>query len=616
MRPLLAVLALLLVAPALAGCLSATTDAPAPATGVAAATAGLPFPPESAFVNLTPDGKPAKWSEPVEKGVLKILPAKVVNVPSFDGTKLNLGIYLPDVPNGTKVPVMMDIGPYYGELDNKVGEPAEGRLGKFLIDNFVPHGYAVVQASVRGTGDSEGCNDYLGATETKDIDVLLTWLGEQPWSSGSVAVIGKSYDGTTAWEAAATGNKHLKTIVPIEGIDSLQQLHFRNGSAEVRSLSLGATYYSMGATQGGPGGTPDDPQTASRVACASPFSGPFHVPEGAFGYATGGGQSAAGQDVPGPESDYWTARDYRERALKNFHGSLFYVHGFQDWNVKPSQGLDIYNRFPGTKKALVGEWAHVHADRPGEHPNVRMDWAEMLLRWFDQELKGAVTDTGPAVQVEDTHGHWVTEPVNAWPPLDATWVTLHPTQGGKLVAKDAKGSDALFGSTAAGVLPADPAASALLSFESEPFANGTLISGFPQFHVTVTPTSSGGLLWAELHEVLANGSDVWIGRAQMDLRYAAGGMKAEPVVPGQPLVAKMEFYPLEARLLPGSKLKLVLTQEQGGSDVLPSAQTSPVTVTYGDKATSLNLPIVERPGEATRWDTDLWLPALVGRGGA
>ncbi len=619
MRPVLALAALALLAPGLAGCFSpgATTDAPLGATP--ASTAGLPFPAASAFEVNGTDGKPLDWSRPVETGPYHALPAKVVLMPSFDGVKLALGIYLPDVPNGTKVPVLVDVGPYYGELDDDVGTPAHVRLGKFLIDNLVPHGYAVVQASVRGTGQSEGCNDYLGATEQKDIDAMLTYLGTQPWSSGAVGVIGKSYDGTTAWEAATTGNKYLKTIVPIEGIDSMQQLHFRNGSAETRSLILGEEYYSYGATQGGPGASPDDPQTAARVACPSPFSGPFHAPEGAFGYLTGGGQSGTPADM-GPQAQYWQDRDYRERALKSFHGSLFYIHGFQDWNVKPSQGLDIYNQFPGPKKALIGEWAHVHADRASEHPDVRMDWAEMLLRWFDQELKGAKTDTGPAVQVEDTHGNWRAEPVNAYPPLDATPLALHPDASGKLVEKGAQeGTDTLYAPMAEGALPAqvpEAAAKTLLSFTTAPFANETRIAGLPTFHVTVVPRSGGGLLWAELHEVLANGSDIWIGRAQMDLRYAAGGMDPQPVTPGQPLVAKMEFYPLDARLLAGSKLKLVLTQEMAGSDVLPSAQTAPVDVQYGDKATTLTLPIVQRPFEVSRWDNPLWLPALVGAGGA
>ncbi|MFA5861418.1 MAG: CocE/NonD family hydrolase [Candidatus Thermoplasmatota archaeon] len=590
----------LFLALALSGCLTSPPREGPTALGLASVTAGLPFPDASVFdVNGT-DGKPLPWSLVVEKGPYAVLPGQVVKVTSFDGTKLALGIFLPEVPNGTRVPVMMDVGPYYGELDDNVGTPAHARLGKFLIDNFVPHGYAVVQASVRGTGQSEGCNDYLGAIETKDIDATLTYLGKAPWSSGKVAVIGKSYDGTTAWEAATTKNPYLKTIVPIEGIDSLQQLHYRNGSSEVRSLTLGETYWQFGAP-----GAPGDAAQATRLACAPTdadghVTGPAHPAEGAYGYATGGGEV-----LPGPASDYWKARDYRAGALANANISLFLVHGFQDWNVKPSQGLDIYNKFNGTKKALIGEWAHDHADRAAEHPDVRMDWAEMLLRWFEQELKGVKTDTGPAMTLEDTHGYWRTETANAFPPLDAKWSTLLPTTGGKLVASGASGSETLVGGSAGkelAPLPATPAGKVLLTFTTEAFSAMTRISGQPQLHVTVTPRGPGGSLWAELHELTADGKDVWIGRAQMNLDYASGGTTFAPVTPNTPLLAKMEFYPLDARILAGSKLKLVITQEAGGSDVLPRPETAPMDVQYGEKATVLRLPIIQRAEAPTRWD--------------
>jgi predicted acyl esterase len=602
------------VALAVGGCLGPNLG-PGKLDAASVLTAGSAFPPASAFAVTGADGKPLPWSVPVEKGPYAALPAQLVKMPSFDGTKLSLGIYLPNVPNGTKVPVLVDVGPYYGEADDDVGTPAHVRLGKFLIDDFVPFGYAVVQASVRGTGQSEGCNDYLGAIETKDIDAMLTYLGKQPWSSGSIAVIGKSYDGTTTWEAATTGNPYLKAIVPIEGIDSLQQLHYRNGSSEVRSLILGETYYQFGAPNGPSDLMGDGPNVACAPADADGHvTGAGHVPEGAYGYASGGGEV-----LPGPASDYWLARDYRARALAHSANlSLFYVHGFQDWNVKPSQGSDVYNAWQGPKKALVGEWAHDHADRASEHSDVRMDWAEMLLRWFDKSLKGADVDTGPSVILEDTHGYWRDEPANQFPPLDASWTTLYPLKGGKLADKAASGdNDVLLGGAAGNALRAAPlpAGQVLLTYTTEPFAQTTLLTGLPQLHVTVVPHAPGGALWAELHEITANGTDLWIGRAQMNLDYAAGGTSFAPVAPGQPIVANMEFYPLDARILAGSKLKLVLTQEAGGSDVLPRPEdAAPIEVVYGEKATTLKLPIVQRADVPSLWDNPLDIRKKTGGG--
>jgi predicted acyl esterase len=591
MRVALAVFSLALLAPGIAGCLTPATETE-PAASASASTS--PFPYDAVF------GNESGYSHTVVNGTYARLPVEVVDIPSFDGVKLNMGIFRPDVPEGTKVPVIVDAGPYYLDGDEGAESDQTHRLGGFLIDNFVPHGYAVVQASVRGTGLSGGCVDYMGDKEQADLDAIVTYLGEAEWSNGAVGMIGRSYDGSTPWEAATFGNEHLKTIVPISGITDLQQLHYRNGSAELRSLILGSLYYSYGASNGGTGGAEDDPSRASRMACAE---GPQHTPMGAYGYATAGGHV-----LPGPTSDYWATRDFSERVLANYQGSIFYIHGLQDWNVWPSQGTDVYNEFTGHKKALLGQWAHNYPDRVSEHEHLRMDWAETLLRWFDSELKGIEgVDTGPALEIEDSRGNWRAEPYNAWPPQDATWMTLLPTTGEALVTEGASGSARILDPAALRLAQmAMPSGSPVpvadeLVWQSEAFPNQTRISGMPQFHVTVSPDTPGGQLWAELWEVPAKGDAMWIGRAKMDLRYAAGGKEMQPVTPGQDIVAKMEFLPMDARVEAGSVLQLVLRMENG-VDPLPNPAGTGVTVMFGDDATTLRLPIIERAFTPSRWD--------------
>ena len=588
MRASIVLAAALLALPALAGCLTATTDDVTP-SGLASTG---PYPFDAAFDDA------GAWSKTLVPGTLGSLPVEVVSIPSFDGTALSMGIFRPDVPEGTKVPVIVDAGPYYADGDEPVDSDQTHRLGGFLIENFVPHGYAVVQASVRGTGWSAGCVDYMGDKEQADLDAIVTWLGEQAWSNGRVGMIGRSYDGSTPWEAATFGNPYLKTIVPISGITDLQQLHYRNGSAEARSLFLGTLYYSYGATVAGLGGPEEDPTLVARMACAE---GPQHTPMGAYGYATGGGHA-----LPGPTDDYWKTRSFTQRVLDNYEGSIFYIHGLQDWNVKPSQGVDVFNAFEGKKKALLGQWAHNYPDRPDEHEHLRWDWAEMLLRWFDSELKGVEgVDTGPAVEVEDHRGNWRAEPANAWPPLDAQWKVLYPDGDFTLVESGAEGAWRLVNPIPSQWgAPTPDAAATELVWASEPFAERTRISGQPRLHVTVQPDSPGGNLWAELWEVPAEGDAVRIGRGQMDLRFAAGGKEMRPVVPGQDVLALMEFYPMDARLEPGSVLELRLRLEANGVDPLPNPAGVTAVVKLGDDLTSLQLPLVDRPYEPSRWDSD------------
>ncbi|HET6397975.1 MAG TPA: CocE/NonD family hydrolase, partial [Candidatus Thermoplasmatota archaeon] len=165
------------------------------------------------------------------------------------------------------VPIIVDAGPYY-EVFEHCAVPGQNpcqewvpdtidhpnQMTPFLLENILPHGYAVVQLAVRGTGTHGGCMDLLGPSEQHDLVQALNWLGEQPWSNGNIGMIGVSYDGSTPWVAAASPeNRHVKTIVPISGLPDIYDLMFRNGSAESRGLIMHSTvYWGYGFSEGWP----------------------------------------------------------------------------------------------------------------------------------------------------------------------------------------------------------------------------------------------------------------------------------------------------------------------------------------------------------------------------
>ena len=121
--------------------------------------------------------------------------------------KVSLGLWLPDVPEGVKVPVIAEFGPYFDEPSVETGpvEQSGTWLGSMIIDQILPHGFAFAQVSVMGTGRSNHCMDLMGNAEQLGVDAAVTWLGTQDWSNGRVAMIGKSYDGSTPWQAAMFG---------------------------------------------------------------------------------------------------------------------------------------------------------------------------------------------------------------------------------------------------------------------------------------------------------------------------------------------------------------------------------------------------------------------------
>ncbi|MFO1536084.1 MAG: CocE/NonD family hydrolase, partial [Thermoplasmatota archaeon] len=228
--PLAALLALLTLGTALSGCMSGKpADSATGPQGVLHRVQDrydVPFNVTGYYSRvLVPGGFAIKL--PLSVYVDVALPlasagAAVLNVPvggqGLDPPHVHLGLFLPDVPAGTKVPVIADVGPYYGDSDAAATDPHTHRLGGFLIENFVPKGYAVAQVSVFGTGLSNHCMDLMGLDEQAGIDAAVTWLGTQAWSNGNVALIGRSYDGSTPWEAAMVPSEHLKTIVPISGL--------------------------------------------------------------------------------------------------------------------------------------------------------------------------------------------------------------------------------------------------------------------------------------------------------------------------------------------------------------------------------------------------------------
>jgi len=210
--------------------------------------------------------------------------------PSDAQVLISLAVWRPQ--NTTEpLPVIIDAGPYFEvgshckvanqrpcAPGNMVDDTIDwaGQTTPFTVRNYLPRGYAVAQVAVRGTGTSGGCMDLMGPAEVHDLDQAITWLGTQPWSNGNVAMIGASYDGSTPWEVASTGNPHLKTIIPVSGLPDIYGLMFHNGSAETRGLTMhNGVYWGYGFSDNfpysdSPVPIPDIPQ--SPVPCRSPCS--------------------------------------------------------------------------------------------------------------------------------------------------------------------------------------------------------------------------------------------------------------------------------------------------------------------------------------------------------
>jgi predicted acyl esterase len=82
---------------------------------------------------------------------------------------------------------------------------------------WVPRGYAVINADIRGTWYSQGRAVYCAPEEAEDFYDLIEWAGTQPWSNGKVGLSGVSYLTVMQWRVAELHPPHLAAINPWEG---------------------------------------------------------------------------------------------------------------------------------------------------------------------------------------------------------------------------------------------------------------------------------------------------------------------------------------------------------------------------------------------------------------
>ena len=286
--------------------------------------------------------------------------------------EVHLGLWLPiiegcdwesaELPEECHVPIISEIGPYYSDGDVDALTPAD-RLGRFLIENYVPHGYGVAQVSVFGTGESNHCMDLMGTDEQRGIDAAVTWLGSQPWSNGKVGIIGKSYDGSTPWQAATFGNEFLATIVPMSGLIRVHDLMWRNGSMEARGMIMhNGVYGSFGV---------DGDAEDSQNMCEGYIEG---YAMGPLAYLSGGMVDYAG-------NTYWTERSFLDRVVDNYNGSVYIIQGMQDWNVDPHMTFPTHQIVEDAGieiKTLAGQWNHNYPDR-ADHADLHQVKEQKLI---------------------------------------------------------------------------------------------------------------------------------------------------------------------------------------------------------------------------------------------
>jgi X-Pro dipeptidyl-peptidase len=338
--------------------------------------------------------------------------------------RVNVDIIRPkETAQGLKVPVIMDESPYYDNLgrgnesEHKTYDAAGNPL-KFPLfyDNyFVPRGYAFLAVDMTGTTRSDGCPTSGGKGDVLGGKAVVDWLNgrakafrpdggtvKATWTTGTVGMIGKSYDGTLPNAVAATGVKGLVTIVPISAISSWYDYSRMNG----------VVYF-----------TDEEPGLADVVDTDPPEKCA----------AVNAAMDVGEDDATGNDNAFWDERDYRDGTIaraRNVRASVFAVHQVNDLNVKPNHFSTWWKALAANgvpRKVWIGQYGHV------DPFDFRRDvWVATLHKWFDFWLQGVHNDVmkQPRADVEIGPDQWITQ--SDWPAPGAAPVTLRPAADGSL----------------------------------------------------------------------------------------------------------------------------------------------------------------------------------------
>ncbi|MEA2684534.1 MAG: X-Pro dipeptidyl-peptidase [Chloroflexota bacterium] len=509
-----------------------------------------------------------------------------VKVPMRDGVKLEVNIWAPDVPAGVKVPVILTLSPY--NILNFGPGPTDGTtLPDTQATWFVPRGYARAFADVRGTRNSEGCYDYGGLGEQHDGYDLVEWLGTQPWSNGSVGMVGTSYEGTTANAAAAQHPPHLKAIVPIASINKWYDYAYELGTRYFLN-SEHATDEGIDTPAGftyGFGIIPPFDPAGNPVNVVTRISPCDRVAQDQHGYN------------PQPDYDqYWKDRDYL--AAEGTSGiPTWIVHGVLDSNVRTWEGTQVYAGTSAVRKLWLGQWPHADgSSRAGP------EWQRQMTAWWDRWLMGIPNgiENEPAVDVQFNDGTWHTE--QSWPPAGTGELrlfmrpiagaagsldTFAPEYTGETIFDDPSLSENRM------LQNPDMADPSRLAYRTGPLKKPLRIAGRPVADLWASTDQTSTHFAVELVDVDAAGKWKIIDRGFGNARYRNGLELGQDLTPNQPYEFRIPILDNDYTFPAGHSVG-VLVSASNAVWALPDPQRANNTILHGPHTpSSLVLQVVD-----------------------
>ena len=119
----------------------------------------------SSWRSTLPEQGTYDWTGPTEHYVEVELPPSEQDAGYPEPAVMHVALWMPNVPEGTLVPVIATVHPYYEFAGANPNTIPDLGVGQWVLEEFVPHGYALAQISTFGSGKSTHCQDVKGLGE-------------------------------------------------------------------------------------------------------------------------------------------------------------------------------------------------------------------------------------------------------------------------------------------------------------------------------------------------------------------------------------------------------------------------------------------------------------------
>jgi len=526
-----------------------------------------------------------------------------VKISMQDGTVLRGRLWLPRLPEGTRVPAIFNYCPYHWRLFTRTEDEQR-------FPYYASHGYACVRVDIRGSGNSQGKpQDEYVQQEQDDGVRIIEWIAQQAWCSGKVGMEGLSWSGFSALQVAASRPPALKAIITHCSTDDryTDDAHYKGGCILYDMIGWGVDFLAFQ-------GLAADPTITGSKDWKAEWLTRLEQVE----FNLGAWLNHQHKDA------FWKHASVNQ-DYANIQCPVYAIGGWVDGYKNTV--FRLLNHLSVPRKGLVGPWTHIypHTGVPGP----AIGYLQEALRWWDQWLKGK--DTGimrepelrvwmqeavalpgvPAVQ-----GHWAAE--ERWPSARIAPKVLHLNSDGRLAETPAPEtivtthSPQTVGGAAGNWCPSggggsedldieialdqriDDARS--LTFDSEVLQSPLEILGAPELALTAAVDSPVAYLAVRLNEVMPDGASRRVTYGILNLCHRDGSESPVALEPGRQYTFRLGLDHCAHRFAAGSRVRVAISTTYWPL-ILPSPQA--VTLQVHTGRSQVTLPVrPPRPEDA------------------